>query len=560
MVMIYEYRIPLPFTMEEYEIAQLYMVAKFSASESTGDSGDGVEVLKNEPFEDQDRKGQYTHKVYHLASKLPSWLVSLLPKKALMLEEEAWNAYPRCTTILKCPFLGKFKLVVETNHVADRATTENALNLDAKTLKKRQVEFIDIAMDQVENYVEEEDPSLFRSRKTGRGPLKEGWQKTCEPVMCAYKCVTVDVPYWGFGSRIEKFIAKNAQRKILLEGHRKCFCWLDEWFGLTMADVRRMEAETAEAMRRARAEALKRLQLETGEAGDGEMGGVEGEDGDPAAGGAADGNSGAGGEEAVQSPVSRLTSINTTKSLRRKPSMSLVGPSFSVGITTLSATDKEFLDSPKSGRMSSSAPPMPSHNQLENSVTSKHTSSTYSSESTKFEKPKSQLIRAGSSESFNGTHFGQNHSLSWEMQQYNSAAVDADDEASNEVSKCVDVLDRAIGWAKALSLKKGAKGTGTVTPINEVENSKPLPDSKVGASARPSVDILDSTLSSVKRRRISNQTLSPAPWLEPVTGDLEGSQRQLHLSLVIISLGREELRAQRKKFDAQPTIKKLPPL
>lgn len=35
---------------------------------------------------------------YGDCSKLPSWLVSLVPKKALMLEEEAWNAYPRCTT------------------------------------------------------------------------------------------------------------------------------------------------------------------------------------------------------------------------------------------------------------------------------------------------------------------------------------------------------------------------------------------------------------------------------------------------------------------------------
>jgi hypothetical protein len=98
MVAVQEYRIVLPFTVEEYKIAQLYMVAKYSASESSGDDGDGVEVLKNEPFEDHDRRGQYTHKIYHLASKLPSWLVSLVPKKALMLEEEAWNAYPQCTT------------------------------------------------------------------------------------------------------------------------------------------------------------------------------------------------------------------------------------------------------------------------------------------------------------------------------------------------------------------------------------------------------------------------------------------------------------------------------
>jgi hypothetical protein len=51
----------------QYKIAQLYMVAKYSASESSGDDGDGVEVLKNEPFEDHDRRGQYTHKIYHLA-------------------------------------------------------------------------------------------------------------------------------------------------------------------------------------------------------------------------------------------------------------------------------------------------------------------------------------------------------------------------------------------------------------------------------------------------------------------------------------------------------------
>lgn len=47
-------------------------------------------------------------------------------------------------------------------------------------------------------------------------------------------------------------ILQNAQRKILLEGHRKCFCWLDEWHGLTMEDVRKMEDETAEAISKVR--------------------------------------------------------------------------------------------------------------------------------------------------------------------------------------------------------------------------------------------------------------------------------------------------------------------
>jgi hypothetical protein len=30
-------------------------------------------VLKNEPFEDHDRRGQYTHKIYHLARSV-IWL------------------------------------------------------------------------------------------------------------------------------------------------------------------------------------------------------------------------------------------------------------------------------------------------------------------------------------------------------------------------------------------------------------------------------------------------------------------------------------------------------
>ncbi len=59
--------------LAQYKIAQLYMVAKYSASESSGDDGDGVEVLKNEPFEDHDRRGQYTHKIYHLARSV-IWL------------------------------------------------------------------------------------------------------------------------------------------------------------------------------------------------------------------------------------------------------------------------------------------------------------------------------------------------------------------------------------------------------------------------------------------------------------------------------------------------------
>ena len=52
----------------------MYSVAVASKNETGG--GEGVEVLKNEPYENvpllngKFTKGQYTHKIYHLASKV----------------------------------------------------------------------------------------------------------------------------------------------------------------------------------------------------------------------------------------------------------------------------------------------------------------------------------------------------------------------------------------------------------------------------------------------------------------------------------------------------------
>ena len=46
--MILEFRIPLPIKTEEFQVAQLFMVA--SASEKVTGGGEGIQVIKNEPF------------------------------------------------------------------------------------------------------------------------------------------------------------------------------------------------------------------------------------------------------------------------------------------------------------------------------------------------------------------------------------------------------------------------------------------------------------------------------------------------------------------------------
>lgn len=246
MVQIKEFRIVMPVSLEEYQIGQLFSVAKTSNQETHGDAG--VEILVNEPFENEEMgKGQYTHKIYHLGSRLPGWARALAPASALMLEEKAWNAYPHCKTVLTSPFMGeKFQFIVETRHAADHGEQENIHNLPADVLKRREVEFIDIIQPLEEkDYKEDEDPTKYRSQLTERGPLKEGWQKEAEPVMCCYKLVTVEFKWWGLQTKFENFMM-GMETNIFLRFHKQIFCWLDEWIQMTMEDVRAYETKLKE--------------------------------------------------------------------------------------------------------------------------------------------------------------------------------------------------------------------------------------------------------------------------------------------------------------------------
>lgn len=254
-MLIKEFRVILPLTVEEYQVGQLYSVAQASKNETGG--GEGIEVLRNEPFGNYPllggkySSGQYTYKIYHLASKVPGFIRLLAPKGSLEVHEEAWNAYPYCKTVITNPdyMRNNFYLCIETMHVPDYGEQENIHNLPLEKLKQRDVVFIDIANDHVESkdYKEPEDPRKFKSKKTGRGPLVGNWQKTSNPVMCAYKLVTTEFKWFGLQNRVESVIQKS-ERRIFLNFHRQVFCWIDSWYGLTMDDIRALEDKTKEEL------------------------------------------------------------------------------------------------------------------------------------------------------------------------------------------------------------------------------------------------------------------------------------------------------------------------
>lgn len=115
-----------------------------------------------------------------------------------------------------------FVICIESMHVGDNGEQANVHQLPADKLKQREVIHIDIANDPINpaDYEESENPAIFHSEKTGRGPLMgPNWKNEVRPVMTCYKLVTVEFKWFGLQSRIESFIQKS-ERRLFTNFHR----------------------------------------------------------------------------------------------------------------------------------------------------------------------------------------------------------------------------------------------------------------------------------------------------------------------------------------------------
>lgn len=257
MSVVREYRIILPISVEEYHIAQLYGVAEASKNETGG--GEGIEVKENKPKKymlasdpnKEVKDAQYTEKIFHLQSKVPSYVKKMAPSGSLEMMEIAYNGYPYCRTVYSNPqyMKDKFVIDIETRHEQGNGSIENIHNLQKEELSKREIVWIDIANDPCDarDYKESEDPTKFKSEKTGRGPLGKDWTKSAQPIMCCYKLYRVYFKWFGFQTLVEKMIMKSV-RRILYNFHRQVFCWMDKWHGMTIEDIRALEDKTKEEL------------------------------------------------------------------------------------------------------------------------------------------------------------------------------------------------------------------------------------------------------------------------------------------------------------------------
>ncbi len=251
--MLKEFRIPVPLTPSEYQIAQLYSTMKSSLNETGG--GEGAEFLENKPI--NEGKGQFTRKLYHLQSKVPPIVRKIAPKDALKLEEQSWNTFPTSETIISNPSFMKDKFEIRVKSIAigdDRGDLENVFSLDKDDLKDREIVDIDFATHEVDedDVGDGEDPTKFKSAgPDSRGPLLEGWVQTHTPVTCIYKLITCKFKQWPFEKKVTEKIM-DLQERLVVVFHRRLFCWFDEWKELNMEEIRVLEKEVQAELNRKR--------------------------------------------------------------------------------------------------------------------------------------------------------------------------------------------------------------------------------------------------------------------------------------------------------------------
>ena len=197
------------------------------------------------------KQGQYTHKIYMIASKVPWFVRKLLPKESTIVHERSWNMYPCVKTVLTNDyFKGSFRIELDTiTRVCENGKAEdNVHNLTADQLAKREIVNINIA-DELPGviYKEDEDPALFKSKKTGRGPLGKDWIETTKPMICCYKLVFAEFKVFGLQTRSENYLA-NMYKQLFTIFHRQVFCWMDKWCHLTLEEVRKIEYDLAQIL------------------------------------------------------------------------------------------------------------------------------------------------------------------------------------------------------------------------------------------------------------------------------------------------------------------------
>jgi hypothetical protein len=252
--MLLEYRIKLPISIDQYQIAHLHTTIDMS-KEHTG-LDEGVEVLENTPCDPaclphqkpgsrkEVAKVQRTSKRYYV----PDSITSVVGLNKVVLRESSFNKFPNFRTIVTAESVGDAvingEFIIDTVCRKGGDVVDNVFKLPQGILDKRAVVDVDIVADVLPADLvnADEDPKKVLG-------LADGWQGSLIPrlSMVVYKLVFVKSRDPVNKETINALVMDNLN-KIFNVFHRKLVCSQDRWKGLNMEDIRTMEEETKDLL------------------------------------------------------------------------------------------------------------------------------------------------------------------------------------------------------------------------------------------------------------------------------------------------------------------------
>jgi len=247
---VIEFRVPLPISLEEYPIAQLYNVAKKSLEDQitsiSHKSPDNYRYVVNEPYEDPDgNKGQYSEKLLTIMGKFPKWITSLVNKDWFTIIEDSWNSFPTFKTTYRSNFVKQIRIEFHTNHVTGQIAPDGKVvpSVDDDIEKLKEIVYIDIVNDKADGY---DLTKLHSQRKGWKGIDKDWLNDSSYDIITAYKIFVLDLPVLpGFcQSKVEDWVCAAVQSE-LCNFHQKIISTVDEWCGYDITRIRELEATCA---------------------------------------------------------------------------------------------------------------------------------------------------------------------------------------------------------------------------------------------------------------------------------------------------------------------------
>lgn len=254
-MLLIEYRIKLPISYDQYQVAHLHTTMEMSKEYTS--SGEGVEVLENIPCDpaclpnQKPNSRKATAKVQRTSKRyyVPDSITSAVGLSSVILRESSFNRFPnfRTTVIAESGTDGEFTVDTVCRKGDDTVNKDNVFRLPQVILDKRAVINIDIANDELSADLarDDEDPEKVLG-------LGEDWQTSLIPrlSMVVYKLVSVNLQSGGVnqGSENKEVVVMDSLQKMFNVFHRKLVCSQDRWRGLNMEDIRTMEAETKDLL------------------------------------------------------------------------------------------------------------------------------------------------------------------------------------------------------------------------------------------------------------------------------------------------------------------------